>query len=175
MSTDTDPANSTREHALRLLDRRAYSCGELTRRLASKGHDQRLVDLAIERLVASGLLDDEAYARAMAETTVRKKPASAALIEQKLLAREITPDVARRVAAGVLAGIEPVEAAARLARDLLAGRRGGSETVDRQRIGAALSRRGFDADIIDEALDRAGLTQPLPEDSNDPFSQEHGP
>ena len=108
----------------------------------------------------------------MAEATVRKKPAAAALIEQKLHARRIPPDIAARVVTEILAGVDPVEAAAQLARDMLAARRGNAWRANLQRIGAALSRRGFDADIIGEALDRAGLTQPLPDIS---FNQEHGP
>jgi len=167
-----DPIGPIREYALGLLDRRAYSCGDLTHRLVSKGHERALVDLVIGRLVDCGLLDDEALARAMAEATIQKKPASAALIEQKLHARRIPTDIAQRVAAEVLDGVDPVEAAARLARDMLAAGRGKAVRTNRQRIGAALARRGFDTDIICEALEQAGLTRRLPDDS---FNQEHGP
>ncbi len=162
MTMDPDPISPIREYALGLLDRRAYSCGDLTLRLVSKGHDRNLVDLVIRRLVDCGLLDDEALARAMAEATVRKKPAAAALIEQKLHARRIPRDIAERVVAEVLDGVDPVEAAARLALDMLGARRPKAGRADLQRIGATLSRRGFDADIISDALERAGLTQPLP-------------
>jgi regulatory protein len=172
MDMDPDPLSPIREDALGLLDRRAYSSGDLAQRLVSKGHQRGRVDLVIMRLAECGLLDDEALARAMAQATVAKKPASAALIEQKLQARRIPPDIVERVTAEVLDGIDPVEAAARLARDMLAARRPKTVRADRQRIGAALGRRGFDADIISEALERAGLTQPLPDDS---FNQEHGP
>ena len=172
MTMDPDPISPIREYALGLLGRRAYSCGDLTQRLVSKGHDPNLVDLAIRRLVDCGLLDDEALARAMAEATVAKKPASAALIEQKLHARRIPRDIAERVVAEVLDGVDPVEAAARLARAMLGAHRPKAGAANRQRIGAALARRGFDADIISEALERAGLRQPQPDVS---FNQEHGP
>ncbi len=172
MTTDPDPTSLVREYALGLLDRRAYSCGDLTERLVSRGHDRNLVELVIGRLVDCGLLDDEALARAMAEDAVRKKPAAAALIEQKLHARRIPPDIAARVAAEVLDGVDPVEAATRLARDMLGASRGKTVQANLRRIGAGLSRRGFDADIIGEALERAGLTQPLPDVS---FNQEHRP
>ncbi len=172
MTTHPDPISPIREYALGLLGRRAYSCGDLTYRLVSKGHDPNLVDLVIRRLVDCGLLDDEALARAMAEAAVRKKPASAALIEQKLHAHRIPPDIAARVAAEVLDGVNPVEAATRLARDMLGASPGKTVQANLRRIGAGLSRRGFDADIISEALDRAGLTQPLPDIL---FDQEHEP
>lgn len=169
MPTGPDPTHSIRETALRLLERRAWSRGELADRLTSKGHDSGLVDRVIGRLVDCGLVDDEAYARALAEATVEKKPASAALIRQRLQDRRIPPDVAERVATQVLAGVDPVEAAAQLARDMIKARRGRSARSDLQRIGAALSRRGFDPDIIFEALERAGLPPP-----GDSFDQEHG-
>ncbi len=172
MTTDPDPIGPIHEYALGLLGRRAYSCGDLTHRLVSRGHDPILVDLVIGRLVDCGLLDDLALARAMAEATVRKKPASAALIEHKLHAHRIPEDIARRAVAEILDDVDPVEDAARLARDLLAAGRGKAVQANRQRIGAALSRRGFDADIISAALERAGLTQPVPDVSVD---QEHGP
>ena len=172
MTADPDPISPIREYALGLLGRRAYSCGDLIHRLVSRGHDPNLVDILIRRLVDCGLLDDEALARAVAEATVRKKPAAAALIEQKLHAHRIPPDIATRVVAEILDGVDPVEAAAQLARDMLAARRGKAVGANWRRIGATLSRRGFDADIISEALDRAGLTQALPDVS---FNQEHGP
>ena len=76
------------------------------------------------------------------------------------------------MAAEVLGGVDPVEAAARFARDMLATCRGKTVQAKLRRVGTELSRRGFDADIISEALERAGLTQPLPDI---PFNQEHQP
>lgn len=168
MDTDTDPI---REHALRLLDRRGYSRGELADRLVSRGHDRDLTDVVIERLAACGLLDDEAYAHTAAATILRKNPASAALIEQKLLARRLPPDIARRVAAEILADTDPVDAATRMVRGILAGPAVRSAEATRRRIGAALARRGFDTDIISSVLDRAGLPQPSLDES---FDREHG-
>lgn len=168
MDVDTD---RTKEHALRMLDRRGYSSGELADRLVSRGHDRDLTDVVIERLAACGLLDDEAYAHTVAATVLQKKPASAALIEQKLLARRIPPDIARRVAAGILADTDPVDAATRMVRGLLAGSTVRSAEATRRRIGAALARRGFDTDIISSVLERAGLPQPSLDES---FDREHG-
>ena len=169
MDAETDPI---REHALRLLDRRGYSRGELAEKLVSKGHDRDLADLVIERLAACGLLDDEAYALAVAAAVVKKKPASATLIEQKLLARRVPPEIARRVATEVLAETDPVAAATGMVRGILAGGAVRSAEATRRRVGAALARRGFDTDIISTVLDRAGLPQPSLDES---FDREHGP
>ena len=118
MNPDTDPV---RAQALRLLDRRGYSRGELTERLVSKGHERDLTEVVIERLAECGLLDDEAYALRVAAMVLQKKPASASLIEQKLLARRVPAEIARRVAAEILADTDPVEAATRMVRQLLVG------------------------------------------------------
>ena len=84
--------------SLRMLGRRAYACGELADRLAAKGHDATLVQRVVRRLAECGLLDDEAYARELAEATIEKKPGSAALIRQTLEARRVPPEIAERVA-----------------------------------------------------------------------------
>ncbi len=156
-----------REHALRLLEPRGYSRGELAQRLASKGYDSGLIEVVVERLVACGLLDDAAYARDLADSIVKRKPASAQLIEEKLIARRIPMELARQVAAETVADVDPLEAATRLAMSYGPV---ASPQAARRRIGSTLARRGFDADIISAALERAGL--PAPQES---FDQEHGP
>lgn len=168
MDPDSDPL---REHALRLLGRRGYSRGELARRLESKGHDRDLTNVVIERLVACGLLDDEAYAHSVAAMVLQKKPASAALIEQKLLSRRIPPEIARRVATEILTDTDPLQEATRMARGILKQGALRSAEATRRRIGAALARRGFDTDIIWSVLDGAGLGQPSLDES---FDREHG-
>ena len=158
--------DAIREHALRLLGHRGYSRGELAQRLESKGYDSAPIDVVVERLVACGLLDDEAYARKVAQTIVQRKPASAQLIEEKLIARRIPVELARQIAAETVADVDPVEAATRLA---MCYSPVASPEAARRRIGSALARRGFDADIISAALEQAGLRPP-----EESFDQEHG-
>ena len=158
--------DAIREHALRLLERRGYSRGELAQRLASRGYDSGPIGVVVERLVACGLLDDEVYAREVARFIVQRKPASAPLIEEKLIARRIPLELARQIAAETVADVDPVEAATRLAMSYSPV---ASPQAARRRIGSALARRGFDADIISAALERAGLQPP-----QESFDQEHG-
>ncbi len=155
-----------REHALGLLGRRGYSRGELAQRLASRGYDRGTIDILVDRLAAWGLVDDEAYAREVARTILRRKPASAELIEQKLIARRLPTELARRIAAETLADVDAVEAATRLA---LSCHRARSPEADRRRIGSALARRGFDADVIREVverLERQGFSPPDDDDGS---------
>ena len=53
------------EAALRFLEARARSVAESRRRLTEAGYRPELVEGAIARLLALGLLDDEAFARAL--------------------------------------------------------------------------------------------------------------
>ncbi len=147
---------------MKLLDRRAYSSGELAGRLESTGYDPDLVREAVERLVSLGLVDDEAYARSLARAATAGGPMAAELLRRKLEARRVPPEIAQRVARESALGVDPVEAAAGLATRL--GRRIGraGPEVARRRIAGALSRRGFDADIIVAALHRAGFEEPQP-------------
>ena len=155
-----------KEHALGLLGRRGYSRGELAQRLASRGYDRGIIDVVVERLAVCGLLDDEAYAREVARTILRRTPASAELIEQQLIARRLPTELARRVAAETLADVDAVEAATRLA---LSCHRARSPEAARRRIGSALARRGFDADVIREVverLERQGFSPPDDDDGS---------
>ena len=53
---------------LRMLELRPYARADLGRRLQRKGHPRGAVDVALERLLRLGLLDDEAYARNYVQT-----------------------------------------------------------------------------------------------------------
>ena len=102
----------------------------------------------------------------MARTILRRKPASAELIEQKLIARRLPTELARRIAAETLADVDAVEAATRLA---LSCHRARSPEAARRRIGSALARRGFDADVIREVverLERQGFSPPDDDDGS---------
>lgn len=144
-------------HALRLLELRAYSTGELVERLISKGFADPAAAEAVARLTAAGVVDDETLARDVAESAVALGGATPALIEHKLHRRRIDPGLARRIAGESLAGTDPVEVAADYAASRL--RRAGSldPAVARRRVASALSRRGYDHDVITSVLARFGL------------------
>ncbi len=70
-----DPAlrERIREQALRLLEVRGRSRFELRGRLLAKGHPAAAIDALLERLGASGLLDDARFARDRARAMLRRK------------------------------------------------------------------------------------------------------
>ncbi len=164
---------AVRNAALRLLNHRAYSGGELTERLVRKGHSRHMAAETIQEFATAGFIDDEAYAQALARVTITAKPASCELIVRKLRARQIAPDLAEKVAREVLAGTDPVEAAVRLARKRLPSLARVSRSTAVRRLTGTLARRGFDSDTIGEVLNRINLRGNDPHDSGSNSDDAH--
>jgi len=163
--------------ALRYLEARARSVTETRRRLSEAGYRDELVDGAIERLIALGLLDDEAFARHWVESRDRARPRGEVALRRELRLRGVDPAIVdavlaeRRAPAAVrLSGeppeshgdavVDPDEAAA---RRLLERRRRDLERVTdprkrRARAYALLARNGFGPEIAARlAASLAGL------------------
>jgi len=136
---------------LALLSRREWSVRELRDRLLAYGCDAARVDTAIERLVASGTLDDARVARAYARTAARVKHRGRLRILRELATKGIADDVARAAVDEVLPADE---ADAALQREL--ARRLKPPVDERQvrRVFAALVRRGFAPGDVGRALRR---------------------
>lgn len=145
---------------MRIIKRRACSCGELAGRLVRRGFDAGLAAELARDLQQAGLLDDAAYAESVAHAASAGQPVSEAFLVRKLTARLIEPDLARAAARRALSGRDPVEDAARFAARKLGASTLPAETA-RRRIAGALARRGLDVDTITAALQRVA---PGPQD-----------
>ena len=144
------------EAALRFLELRARSIGEVRRRLTAAGYRSDLVDGAIERLTELGVLDDEAFARSWVESRDRARPRGERALRQELARKGIDRAVSDEVLeerrdAGE--GIEvDLEAARRLLeRNARALARVADPRVRRQRAYSLLARNGFDPDVCRQA------------------------
>ena len=144
--------------ALRYLNRFDCSVDKLRRHLRSlirkrKG-DGALVDHAerlLERYRASGLLNDERFAKNLAER-LQSRGASRRLVEQKLRTRGIAKDLAQGVARES-PGSELDAARAFVRRRRLGPFRPEAErAAKRHKDLAALARQGFSHDIASRAL-----------------------
>lgn len=148
--------------AFRYLEARARSVTETRRRLTDAGYRPVLVEGAIERLLAIGLLDDDLFARGWIESRDRARPRGEAALRRELRLRGVDPptvDTAleerrtERFAGSTMgdsldgdeAPGDPDEAAAR--RLLERRRRDLDRVADprkrRQRAYALLARNGF--------------------------------
>ena len=142
------------EAALTLLDYCQRSSGELRKKLAAKGYAEPAVNAVVERLTEVRLLDDNAYAKRIAES-MAKKPVGIYSAKRKLRAKGFSEDDADD-ALTQLDDDQQAEMAAQLAKKLapkyLAK---GDAREAKAKLSQALARRGFGWEIVREAVDSA--------------------
>jgi regulatory protein len=141
-----------RDTAWRLLGRRPRSRRELETALRQRKFDPAVIDATIARLVELGHLDDGAFARLFVSQRVQSGRSGPRLVRQELAARGVRGEQA----AEALAPLESPADQAATARALLGkwNRRSKPEDHDKRRQAAAafLMRRGFDSDVVWEAV-----------------------
>jgi len=151
--------DAVRQAALRMLERRRRTRFDLERRLRDKDCDPALIAVVLDRLATVGLVDDVEYARAFLNERWGRRAAGWRRIVGELRKRGIAPDdieTARAKFEADRGAADEVTAARRAI--VQAERRYASlePRVRRQRLYALLVRRGFDGDVIQQAL-RADL------------------
>jgi len=154
MAKPDKPKRSTYDRALDMLEARGRSVAELRRLLIRKGEPTEDVDAAIERLRASGLLDDANYARQLTRSKVLGAGLSKRRIQQELtkrgVARELSADAIDTVFEEE--SIDEAESIERVARKKLRTLTKLDAPTRRRRLYGFLARRGFDADDIGRVL-----------------------
>lgn len=150
-----------RERALKLLDQRARSRAELSRRLAAADFEPELIEAVLDDLAAVRLIDDAAFARQWVEQRRRRRGKSARMLDHELERKGVI--AADRAAA--LATIDPEEEREQALR--LAQKKAGTLSAapadrrdrDKQlrRIVGVLARRGYpqamSVELAKQALD----------------------
>ncbi len=146
-----------RKSAKKLIKRRAYSRGELIKKLQSTCNDSQLIEMVVDDLCKTGAIDDEAYGHNIAISLTQRGPISHAKLKQKLCARYIHPDLAQQITEQTLAENDPVESAINFARKRMKTMQSKPEIVITRRLWGALSRRGFDSETIRIVMNKIGL------------------
>lgn len=145
-----------RHDGLMIVQRRSVTRKGLVDALARKGHARTDADLAAEALERVGLIDDARVAQQAASSIVRRGGVGKRLVEQKLRAKGVSMEEAKKAAADATEGHDPVEDALVLARKKVRSSMGrGDPASVRRKVGAALARRGFDMQTCREATTRA--------------------
>ncbi len=162
--------DEARELCLRLLEVRARSRSELTDRLRIGGADPQTAERVLDRLVEVGLVDDDAYAAALA----RGRRA-----QRGLSRRALTGELRRRgLDEAVVA--EAVEAAAQepeheVALRLAQRRRGAlahlPPDVQRRRLSGYLARRGYGFDVVGPVCAQVLVGEVDTDDADDALEQ----
>lgn len=154
-ATRANPIEAAREAALRLLEHTRRTRGDLARRLRQRDFDEATIDAVLERLAGVGLVDDVEYARAFLAERWGRRAAGWRRLEADLRKKDVAPaDIAaaRARLEQETGGADEVT----LARRVLAQSARRMAKLEprqrRQRIWALLARRGFDGDVIQQAL-----------------------
>ena len=154
-----DSVANAQEIALRALERTRRTRRELERRLKERGIEADAAREALNRLERVGLIDDLEYARAFLREKLARRAVGERLLRGQLVARGVGSAIADRVM-GELAAPDEGTAATRteLDRACQAARQFARRyarldpKTRRQRLSAALVRRGFDYETVSEAL-----------------------
>ena len=128
---------------LRMLELRSYARADLGRRLQRKGHPRAAVDVALERLLTMGLLNDEAYARNYVQTRAARGRGPSRLVRDLL-----AMGVQRSVIDGAVAAEWPEGSDRTSMPQALVSKRAAQlgtmpKQTKRRRLLAYLARRGF--------------------------------
>lgn len=142
---------SAHEAALRLLSSRPRSENEMRTRLAMRGFDPAAIDDEVERLRASGLMDDRKFAEAWVEDRKRVAPRGRRMLRYELVGRGIDPEQAEAATIQV----DDRETALALARGR--ARKAPQESYESfyAKVGGFLRRRGFDYEVTAYATRQA--------------------
>ncbi|HEU0013727.1 MAG TPA: regulatory protein RecX [Longimicrobium sp.] len=149
-----DRAWQARQAALDLLGYRQRSAAELVRRLRRKGFDLDVARETVERLRGLGMVDDAAFAGAVARDRVRLRPQGARRMREELRAKGVDEDTARAAIAGALESEETSELElARRAAGKWKPQPGEDPLRARRRLHGYLMRRGFDGECVRQVMD----------------------
>jgi regulatory protein len=150
-----NPVEAAREAALRLLEHTRRTRDDLARRLRQRDFDAATIETVLERLAAVGLVDDVEYARAYLAERWGRRAAGWRRLEADLRRKGIAP-------ADIVTARERLERETGAADEVTLARRVVAQSarrmerleppVRRQRLWALLARRGFDGDVIEQAL-----------------------
>ncbi|MEX2581798.1 MAG: RecX family transcriptional regulator [Gemmatimonadota bacterium] len=147
-----------RDAALHLLSYRQRTERELRDRLMRKGYDAETVDSCAQQLKNSGLLNDEAFARAFIRDRIRARPSGRGRLRAELRSKGVASEIAESLLDDALASGDDSELElARRAAGRFKRRKGEEAIRAKRRLYGFLSRRGFTADVIRSVSDELGL------------------
>jgi len=147
-------ARSAYEYALSLVAAREYTVRGIRRKLVQKDYTLAEADTVLERLVASGIVDDSRYAAEFARQKLVHGGASVRRVRQALAQKGIDQAIAAAAIERVLAD-EPVDqdaAIERLAIRKLRSLGDLDQVVRRRRVLGFLVRKGYELDDIRRVL-----------------------
>jgi regulatory protein len=141
------------KRAAALLAKRAYSRGELRKRLAPIGQDP-LVEKTLDRLEQENLLNDPEYAYNLALHQIRQVGWGPAKVKEDLLRRDVDPDIVSQAIEQALSEVDIDTFLAGYIEKRCKKRGSQADPKEIHKLVLHLVRRGFDENQIIGALRR---------------------
>lgn len=139
------------QRALRLLSFRPRSSAEVRQRLTRLGFDEQVIDCVLGRLLRSGLVDDNRFAKDWAENRNEFRPRSRRALEYELRQRGLDRAAIDQALEGLDEDALAVQAARKYARKL-----NHLPLADfRRKLYGFLARRGFGYETAKPAVEQA--------------------
>lgn len=138
--------------AMNRLNRRAMSRRDLDKKLAGLDYEQPVRDAVLDRLEEKGYLDDEAFGRALIDSTLRRKPAGPQLLRQKLYQKGIDRSLIEKLVSDATDAQDLAPGAVELARKRLKSLTRYDIDTRKRRLYGLLARRGFNPDTISSVM-----------------------
>ncbi|MBN1459554.1 MAG: regulatory protein RecX [Armatimonadetes bacterium] len=142
-------ADAAREKCLRLLSRRARSEAELRDRLREAGCAEPVAEQVLAGLAATGLIDDEEFARAWVMSRKARGGSGRRKLSWELLRKGVSRELIERVLAEEIDDETERRQAAALARTRLRNRAGAHDMI---RLRRYLLGRGYGFETVDSVL-----------------------
>ena len=147
-----DPRTAARSYAYKLLSYRSRSRKEMLDKLCTKGFETEDVDVVMEFLEKSGLINDAELASELFSYSARSKPLGKNGIRMLMLKRGLDKGLVDDTLSGHTADMEE-KAAMKFAERRSRILNNYPAKVARRRLWAMLQRRGFSADVIRKAVE----------------------
>jgi len=141
--------SKAKQVALRFLSHKFRSEAEVRRRLA-RGHPAGVIESVIDVLRQQGYLDDAAFAREWRRQREQHRPRGEWLLRRELFRLGVDSEVVQEALVGLDSGENAYRAGSVMARRL----EGSDYPIFRRRLWAYLQRRGFDAGVIYQTVER---------------------
>lgn len=138
--------------AMNRLNRRAMSRRDLGQKLHGLGYDEPVREAVLDRLAELNFINDEDYARALIDATMRRKPAGPQLLREKLYQKGIDRSMIERLVSEATDAMDLAPGAVELARKKLGTMQRCDAETKRRRIYSLLARRGFNPDTISSVM-----------------------
>jgi regulatory protein len=141
-------------YAVRLLAQQDRTTAEIRDRLKRRGFAAEASRGTVARLTQQGYLDDRKLAEHVVRDSLTRRPHGRRAIEWTLRKRGVPDEILTASLEQHLAGVDETQMAAKLAQQRLRRLQGLEPSKARTRLISFLSRRGFDYETIQGALER---------------------